>query len=86
MNQLLQKPVNKCICAKDRLKELYRAYIYNRIIGLITQLKEKLKSVKQITLHICVCARDRPKRGCKKHITMVKIEINLITYGNWEII
>ena len=62
----------------------YIEHIYNRRIGLITQLKEKLKSVKRIT-HISVCARDRPERGCKKHIPMVKFEINLITYGNWEI-
>ena len=29
-----------------------------------------------INTYISICARDRPERGCKKHITMA--------YGNWE--
>ena len=33
-----------------------------------------------IDTYSSVCARDRPERGCKKHITMVKLEIDLITY------
>ena len=37
-----------------------------------------------INTYISVCARDRPERGCKKHITMANLEIDLITYGNWE--
>ena len=37
-----------------------------------------------INTFISVWARDRPKRGCKKHITMVNLETDLITYGNWE--
>ena len=38
-----------------------------------------------INTYISVCATDRPKRGCKKHITMANLQIDLITYGNQEI-
>ena len=34
--------------------------------------------------YISVCDRDRPERGCKKHITIANLEIDLITCGNWE--
>ena len=32
--------------------------------------KVKKYQMSYINTYICVCARDRPKRGCKKHITM----------------
>ena len=32
-----------------------------------------------INTYISVCARDRPEKGCKKHITTVKLAIDLIT-------
>ena len=33
---------------------------------------------------ISVCARDRPKRGCKSIYATI-LEIDLIAYGNWKI-
>ena len=36
-----------------------------------------------INTYISVFARDRPERGCKKHITMVKLETDLITCGRY---
>ena len=36
-------------------------------------------------MSISVFARNRPERGCKKHISMANLEIYLIAYGNWEI-